>query len=96
MGYTEKEFSQFGGYDLVHMDDLKYYANAHKECKRLLGVWIKFKINFVEVLKTGSSGLVCYRISNKDRNWQWIQTSMRIIYKSNKPECIIANHRPLT
>lgn len=49
-----------------------------------------------ELLKTGSCGLVCYRVLTKDQHWQWIQTSMRIIYKSNKPECIIANHRPLS
>lgn len=33
LGYTDAEYSQFGGYDLIHPDDLKYYANAHKECK---------------------------------------------------------------
>lgn len=33
MGYTDAEFNQMGGYDLIHQDDLKYYANAHKECK---------------------------------------------------------------
>lgn len=48
------------------------------------------------MLKTGSSGLLCYRILTKQKNWQWIQTSMKIIYKSNKPESVIANHRPLT
>lgn len=32
MGYSDTEFSQMGGYDLIHPDDLKYYANAHKEC----------------------------------------------------------------
>lgn len=33
MGYSDTEFNQFGGYDLIHPDDLKYYANAHKERK---------------------------------------------------------------
>ena len=33
LGYNDTEFTQFGGYDLIHSDDLKYYANAHKECK---------------------------------------------------------------
>ena len=79
LGYSDAEFSQTGGYDLIHPDDLKYYANAHKE-----------------LLKTGSSGLICYRIQTAGKNWQWLQSSMRIIYKSNKPECTIANHRPLT
>lgn len=32
LGYTDVEISQFGGYDLIHFDDLKYFANAHKEC----------------------------------------------------------------
>ncbi|CAF0742575.1 unnamed protein product [Didymodactylos carnosus] len=49
-----------------------------------------------ELLKTGTSGLVCYRIQTNDGRWQWLQSSMRIIYKSNKPDCVIANHRPLT
>ncbi|CAM2696530.1 unnamed protein product [Rotaria socialis] len=49
-----------------------------------------------ELLKTGTSGLVCYRIQTKDGRWQWLQSSMRIIYKSNKPDFVIANHRPLT
>ncbi|RNA40819.1 aryl hydrocarbon receptor [Brachionus plicatilis] len=79
LGYTDAEFAQTKGYDLVHQDDLKYYANAHKE-----------------LLKTGSCGLICYRLKTVGDNWQWLQSSMRIIYKSNKPECIIANHRPLT
>lgn len=48
------------------------------------------------VLKTGSSGLICYRIRTAKNTWQWLQTSMRTIYKSNKPECTLANHRPLT
>jgi hypothetical protein len=33
LGYNEAEFVQTGAYDLVHSDDLKYYASAHKECK---------------------------------------------------------------
>ncbi|CAF0763061.1 unnamed protein product, partial [Didymodactylos carnosus] len=49
-----------------------------------------------ELLKTGTSGLVCYRVQTKDGHWQWLQSSMRIIYKSNKPDFVIANHRPLT
>lgn len=53
-------------------------------------------ILFYLVLKTGTSGLVCYRIQTKDSRWQWLQSSMRIIYKSNKPDFVIANHRPLT
>lgn len=33
LGYTDADYNQTGGYDLIHPDDLKYYANAHKECK---------------------------------------------------------------
>ncbi len=33
LGYTDAEFAKFGGYDLIHTDDLKYYSNGHKECK---------------------------------------------------------------
>lgn len=79
LGYSDAEYSQFSGYDLIHHDDLKYYANAHKE-----------------LLKTGSSGLICYRVKTIKDEWQWLQSSMRVIYKSNKPECTLANHRPLT
>lgn len=79
LGYTDSEICQFGGYDLIHYDDLKYFANAHKE-----------------LLKTGSCGLICYRMQTSNKTWQWLQSSMRIIYKSNKPECALANHRPLT
>ena len=52
-------------------------------------------MNF-KVLKTGSCGLICYRMQTSNKTWQWLQSSMRIIYKSNKPECALANHRPLT
>ncbi len=102
LGYNDVEFSQFGGYDLIYTDDLKYYSNGHKECKIakfLLYVWAYFLIFaciFLLVLKTGSSGLICYRVQTSKGDWQWLQSSMRIIYKSNKPECILANHRPLT
>ena len=41
LGYSEIEFCQLGGYDLVHPDDLKYYANAHKECKYMRYVVMK-------------------------------------------------------
>jgi hypothetical protein len=33
LGYGDAEYQQTGGYDLIHPDDLKYYANAHKECR---------------------------------------------------------------
>lgn len=42
MGYNETEFGQTGGYDLIHPDDLKYYANAHKE--RMYFEWTLIKM----------------------------------------------------
>ena len=48
------------------------------------------------VLKTGSSGLVAYRWQTKDVRWQWLQTSMRVVYKNNKPDYVLCTHRPLT
>ena len=38
--YDETEMSDFGGYDLVHHDDLSYVASAHQE--RKLGRFPKF------------------------------------------------------
>ena len=35
-GYNDHELLEKGGYDLVHTDDLSYYAAAHQECKYLL------------------------------------------------------------
>jgi len=99
LNYTDHELTQIGsGYNWIHSDDLKYYSTAHKECKLYYKVFHLAKRNPIGylVLKTGTSGLVCYRIQTKDGRWQWLQSSMRIIYKSNKPDFIIANHRPLT
>ena len=31
--YDEADLAEFGGYDLVHHDDLSYVASAHQECK---------------------------------------------------------------
>jgi hypothetical protein len=47
------------------------------------------------VLKTGASGMICYRLQAKDGNWQWLQTSSRLVYKNSKPDFIISTHRPL-
>ncbi|XP_043201466.1 aryl hydrocarbon receptor-like [Amphibalanus amphitrite] len=48
-----------------------------------------------ELLKTGASGLIAYRLQTKDLNWQWLQTSSRLVYKNSKPDFIISTHRPL-
>nr|ATI22098.1 aryl hydrocarbon receptor [Tigriopus kingsejongensis] len=48
-----------------------------------------------ELLKTGASGMIAYRILTKDLQWQWLQTSSRLVYKNSKPDFIISTHRPL-
>ena len=83
LGYNDSELSTLGGYDLVHFDDLAYVCSAHQE-----------------LLKTGASGLIAYRLQTKDSNagaqqWQWLQTSSRLVYKNSKPDFIISTHRPL-
>lgn len=47
------------------------------------------------VLKTGASGLIAYRLQTKDGQFQWLQTSSRLVYKNSKPDFIISTHRPL-
>ncbi|CAH1799589.1 unnamed protein product [Owenia fusiformis] len=78
-GYSDKELSAKGGYDLIHPDDLNYFAAAHQE-----------------LIKTGSSGLICYRFITKDFQWIWLQTSAKVIYKNSKPEFVLCTHRHLT
>lgn len=80
LNYTDHELSQIGS----------GYNWIHSDDLKYYSTAHK------ELLKTGTSGLVCYRIQTKDGRWQWLQSSMRIIYKSNKPDFVIANHRPLT
>ncbi|XP_075553657.1 aryl hydrocarbon receptor spineless [Dermacentor variabilis] len=48
-----------------------------------------------ELLKTGASGLIAYRLATKDGKWQWLQTSARLVYKNSKPDFILCTHRPL-
>ncbi|XP_032789294.2 uncharacterized protein LOC116926488 isoform X7 [Daphnia magna] len=48
-----------------------------------------------ELLKTGASGLIAYRLQTKDGQFQWLQTSSRLVYKNSKPDFIISTHRPL-
>lgn len=47
------------------------------------------------VLKTGASGMIAYRLQAKDGQWQWLQTSSRLVYKNSKPDFVISTHRPL-
>lgn len=48
-----------------------------------------------ELLKTGASGMIAYRLQTKDGQWQWLQTSSRLVYKNSKPDFVISTHRPL-
>ncbi|XP_055929085.1 uncharacterized protein LOC129960058 isoform X2 [Argiope bruennichi] len=48
-----------------------------------------------ELLKTGASGLIAYRLLGKDGKFQWLQTSARLVYKNSKPDFILCTHRPL-
>ncbi|XP_064629394.1 hypoxia-inducible factor 1-alpha-like isoform X2 [Lineus longissimus] len=78
-GFSDKELTTKAGYDLLHYDDLSYYAAAHQE-----------------LIKTGSSGLIAYRLQAKDGSWIWLQTSSKVIYKNSKPDFVICTHRHLT
>ena len=31
-GFSDHELQEKGGYDLIHPEDLSYYAAAHQEC----------------------------------------------------------------
>ncbi|XP_031633616.1 aryl hydrocarbon receptor protein 1 isoform X3 [Contarinia nasturtii] len=48
-----------------------------------------------ELLKTGASGMIAYRYQKKDGEWQWLQTSSRLVYKNSKPDFVISTHRQL-
>lgn len=47
------------------------------------------------MLKTGASGMIAYRYQKKDGEWQWLQTSSRLVYKNSKPDFVISTHRQL-
>ena len=47
------------------------------------------------MLKTGASGMIAYRFQKKDGDWQWLQTSSRLVYKNSKPDFVICTHRQL-
>ncbi|XP_058832948.1 aryl hydrocarbon receptor isoform X2 [Topomyia yanbarensis] len=48
-----------------------------------------------ELLKTGASGMIAYRYQKKSEEWQWLQTSSRLVYKNSKPDFIICTHKQL-
>ncbi|XP_061580078.1 aryl hydrocarbon receptor-like [Cololabis saira] len=51
--------------------------------------------NHVRMMKTGESGLTVFRLLTKDNRWKWVQANARLVYKSGKPDYIIATQRPL-
>lgn len=97
LGYSDSELAALGGYDLVHYDDLSYISSAHQERKqcdlRFFGYF--WNIFSPAVLKTGASGMIAYRFQKKDGEWQWLQTSSRLVYKNSKPDFVICTHRQL-
>lgn len=98
MGYTDSELANLGGYDLVHFDDLSYVASAHQEREYwidLIRLIQLINLNSGAVLKTGASGMIAYRFQKKDGEWQWLQTSSRLVYKNSKPDFVICTHRQL-
>jgi PAS fold len=42
LNYKQEELSGKHVYDLLHPDDLNYYASGHKECKYTLALPISF------------------------------------------------------
>lgn len=39
--------------------------------------------------------MIAYRYQKKDGEWQWLQTSSRLVYKNSKPDFVICTHRQL-
>ncbi|XP_076869686.1 aryl hydrocarbon receptor 1b [Brachyhypopomus gauderio] len=51
--------------------------------------------NHIRMIKTGESGLTVFRLLTKDNHWKWVQANARLVYKSGRPDYIIATQRPL-
>lgn len=39
--------------------------------------------------------MIAYRFQTQNGQWQWLQTSSRLVYKNSKPDFVISTHRPL-
>ncbi|NXR78762.1 AHR protein, partial [Pycnonotus jocosus] len=50
----------------------------------------------VRMMKTGESGLTVFRLLTKRGNWVWVQANARLVYKGDRPDCIIARQRALS
>ncbi|NXK67003.1 AHR protein, partial [Sylvietta virens] len=50
----------------------------------------------VRMMKTGESGLTVFRLLTKTGGWVWVQANARLVYKGDRPDCIIARQRALS
>ncbi|NWV67398.1 AHR protein, partial [Malurus elegans] len=50
----------------------------------------------VRMMKTGESGLTVLRLLTKRGSWVWVQANARLVYKGDRPDCIIARQRALS
>ncbi|NWY24555.1 AHR protein, partial [Pheucticus melanocephalus] len=50
----------------------------------------------VRMMKTGESGLTVFRLLTKRGSWVWVQANARLVYKGDRPDCIIARQRALS
>ncbi|NXR22992.1 AHR protein, partial [Cinclus mexicanus] len=50
----------------------------------------------VRMMKTGESGLTVFRLLTKRGGWVWVQANAQLVYKGDKPDCIIARQRALS
>ncbi|NXT61109.1 AHR protein, partial [Chaetops frenatus] len=50
----------------------------------------------VRMMKTGESGLTVFRLLTKRGGWLWVQANARLVYKGDRPDCIIARQRALS
>ncbi|NXC09211.1 AHR protein, partial [Orthonyx spaldingii] len=52
--------------------------------------------NHVRMMKMGESGLTVFRLLTKRGGWLWVQANARLVYKGDRPDCIIARQRALS
>ncbi|XP_067116119.1 aryl hydrocarbon receptor 2 [Osmerus mordax] len=52
--------------------------------------------NHVKMIKTGESGLTVFRLLTKGGTWVWVQANARLVYKTGRPDFIVARQRALT
>ncbi|NXH94118.1 AHR protein, partial [Pachycephala philippinensis] len=50
----------------------------------------------VRMMKTGESGLTVFRLLTKRGGWVWVQANARLVYKGDRPDCIITRQRALS